>query len=350
MDKQLLMISKLVHKALIKRYLDRYRIIEYCTNEIANLSKQMACKGQRHKHYLALEEIDNATKIAYGIASRTNTLQRYTGDLSSALSRLKAPRDQRYIYKDLVALQQEFDVVGYDHNSRCLGVTTEPIILHGINLGPFSIELMIDALPCPDDSCCCRVVALSPNPSSCNEYVTHPHVEEETICLGQAKQAVAEALDDSRILDVFMLIAGVLRNYNSDSPFVKLENWYGEPCYNCGAICDNNSELHTCEFCEHLFCPDCIGTCGYCSASVCVNCMEYCNTCEEYYCSNCVCVCPHCERPVCTACLEGDGCVCQEESENVQQVASVQERTQGVATQDVQAASGHWTIQYRPAT
>ena len=45
------------------------------------------------------------------------------------------------IYQDLVALGEEFEEVAFDLRGRWLSVTTEPIELEGIYLGPFEIRL-----------------------------------------------------------------------------------------------------------------------------------------------------------------------------------------------------------------
>ena len=45
------------------------------------------------------------------------------------------------IYADLVALHDEFDEVSFDRQARTISVTTEPIELEGVHLGPFEIRL-----------------------------------------------------------------------------------------------------------------------------------------------------------------------------------------------------------------
>ena len=45
------------------------------------------------------------------------------------------------IYEDLLALQKDFDELDYDIRGRWLSVTTEPITLQDIYLGPFEIRL-----------------------------------------------------------------------------------------------------------------------------------------------------------------------------------------------------------------
>ncbi|MFV1967331.1 MAG: hypothetical protein ACC628_18025 [Pirellulaceae bacterium] len=45
------------------------------------------------------------------------------------------------IYHDLVALHEEFDEVSFDRRGRTISVTTEPIDLEGVLLGPFEVRL-----------------------------------------------------------------------------------------------------------------------------------------------------------------------------------------------------------------
>jgi putative hydrolase of the HAD superfamily len=127
------------------------------------------------------------------------------------------------IYKDLVALGEEFEETNYDHNGCWLSVTTEPLELEGVFLGPFEIRL--DWRRGQNSY---RVIATDPHPSESRENVTHPHVMDDLLCEGEGKLAIRQALAQGRLLDFFTLVAGILRNYNPESPFVELALWYGQ--------------------------------------------------------------------------------------------------------------------------
>src|SRR5690606_20967014 len=102
-----------------------------------------------------------------------------------------------------------------------LSVTTEPITLEGVYLGPFRIELDVDDLAageCADY----RVIALEPNPAASNCDVTHPHIQDEQLCEGEGRPLIRRALGEGRILDFFEFVASVLRAYNPESPYVSL--------------------------------------------------------------------------------------------------------------------------------
>ncbi len=51
-----------------------------------------------------------------------------------------------------------------------------------------------------------RVIALDPHPAAGNEMVTHPHVSDEHVCLGDATIAVKQALATGRVCDACHLI------------------------------------------------------------------------------------------------------------------------------------------------
>ena len=83
----------------------------------------------------------------------------------------KEPPKESEIFREIMALEEEFDTVECDPASADLWVTTEPIVLEGIDLGRFDIRLDWNR---SSSSSPYRVVALEPNPAAANESVTHP--------------------------------------------------------------------------------------------------------------------------------------------------------------------------------
>ena len=144
------------------------------------------------------------------------------------------------LYQDLVALDEQFAGVDFDRRARSLAVTTEPIELEGLLLGPFTIRLDWGRLT---SETCYRVIADEPNPASSREEVTHPHVLAEVLCEGDGRSAIRQALAQGRLLDFFTLVAGVLRTYNDESPFVAIDVWQGRPCADCGYL-ESDEELY----------------------------------------------------------------------------------------------------------
>ena len=216
------------------------------------------------------------------------------------------------IYQELLQADEEFDGLRYDPKEKMLSVSTESIELEGIYLGPFDIQLHISSLSEMRYPNVYSIVALDPHPAASNEEVTHPHVSNEGLCAGDAGAAIQMALANGRICDFFLLVQAVLTNYNSGSPYISLDNWYGTPCYDCGYSMDTE-DAHWCEACEHDYCGDCISCCEKCEGWFCRGCLTECKICGDYYCRGCMTSCPNCGRELCTNCLEGSECTCLEE-------------------------------------
>jgi len=64
----------------------------------------------------------------------------------------------------------------------------------------------------------------SPNALLARAYDTHS----KALCAGEAKPAVAKALEQGRLADAFCLICGVLRHYKPLSPHISLDAWGGQ--------------------------------------------------------------------------------------------------------------------------
>ncbi len=133
---------------------------------------------------------------------------------------------------DLRSLEDEFDQVTINLRERKLSVTTEPIDLEGLELGPFSIALHWNRL---SEHGPYRIVAEDPHPAHSNDEVTHPHVHDERLCEGRSSghspslcRRDASSTSSSRS-------AGA-PTYNPSSPYVAIENWQGVPCHDCGSL------------------------------------------------------------------------------------------------------------------
>jgi hypothetical protein len=95
---------------------------------------------------------------------------------------------------DLVAeirqIEQEFGSYQYDRSKGILSVTTEPIELANIDLGPFQVNLHLANLACLGHRGLYDVQAIEPHPAAGDSGVTHPHVSHGQLCEG----------DDARVL------------------------------------------------------------------------------------------------------------------------------------------------------
>jgi hypothetical protein len=211
----------------------------------------------------------------------------------------RVPRQKASVtdtYRDLLALEQEFEDYKLDMDKKELSVSTDAIELEETYLGPFEIRLEWDKSR--ETSVEYRVIALDPHPARKNERVTHPHVQDECLCEGEGRAAIAAALAEGRLYDFFILVCQVLRTYGRGSAFVELDNWEREPCSECGDYVDRDDRFscqrchsilcdgcaYTCLSCDESFCSDCIGTCSLCNCKKCYSCL---NDCEECSCSVC---------------------------------------------------------------
>ena len=215
------------------------------------------------------------------------------------------------IYADLLALEKEFDEVEIDLDEQEISATTDSIVLEGIELGAFRICLDWHRL---DSSSAYRVVACDPNPAARSEGVTHPHVQDETLCEGDGRSAIRAALTHCRIYDFFLLVSQVLHTYARGSAYVELDDhWNGITCEDCGAVMSPDDSF-CCQRCGSELCNDCRQVCTACEESHCSGCLSTCPECEMDFCRGCMEACPGCNRKICGRCVEDGLCPnCQEE-------------------------------------
>jgi len=196
--------------------------------------------------------------------------------------------DLRAIYEELEQLKKEFPKCEFDGIYKFVSVTTKPITLNNVYLGPFMIQLMVDRINSELPVECFDVIAIEPHPAADNPHVTHPHVSSQRLCAGDATVPISSALKGGRICDCFLLIHSVLNTYNPDSPFVPLEEWYGDYklCYDCG-LKIQQEQSYNCPDCGHRFCKDCIIKFSCCSELICTACQENVQYVEQTQCREC---------------------------------------------------------------
>ena len=263
--------------------------------------------GRKREWYLAADRLIPALASAVG-AIRQRLLE--FGDelrLSPSTHPLASVAE---IYCDVVALHNEFDDVCADRDEMELCVTTTPIVLDGLHLGPFQIRLCWKNL---SQLTSYRVVALEPYPARTNDQVTHPHVSDETLCEGEGRAAIRAALESGRIGDFFLLVSQVLRTYAPGCAYVELSDWHGSPCSQCGAGVDDDDRSY-CQRCDEMLCADCSCCCAGCDQSYCSECLTTCSSCDDQFCAQCLDRCTACHANVCDNCsLEGRCPDCQKE-------------------------------------
>ena len=222
----------------------------------------------------------------------------------------------REVLEELLQAEEEFEGLQYNPEDEILSVTTDAVELEGVFLGDFEVQLLIPAIGDPNHRSLYQIVALDPHPSLRNDFVTHPHVNDQRLCAGDAGAAIEMALAGGRICDFFMLVRSVLTNYNRDSAYVTLEDWEGTACYDCGSVMGEDDSFY-CTSCENEFCGECSSYCHRCEETTCRGCLAPCPVCEESTCNSCLTTCPECGRILCRDCREEEKCPClDEEPEN----------------------------------
>ena len=211
------------------------------------------------------------------------------------------------ILQELRQVEDDFGSWALEDAGTCLSVATESIMLEGVFLGRFRIALDMLQLTARDAPLPIRAIALDPNAPASAPRVTHPHVNDDRICLGDAAVPLHRAVWSGRLSDVFLIIRNLLTTYNPDSPYVALEDWEGSPCADCGDMVNEESR-YWCELCERDYCDSCTGMCRDCDQPTCFGCLRTCPHCDETYCHQCMCACVACDEPSCPSCLEDGHC------------------------------------------
>jgi hypothetical protein len=266
-------------------------------------------KAKQHNYLLA------ARRLTQSLHQNLSTLNRRLNELLCTLANGQAefmPATPREIFRDLTALRDEFSDVECNLKRPAISVVTEEVTLEGVELGRF--EIILD-LCCLDEHQPYEVTALDPNPAATNADVTHPHVEAGKLCEGEGRAAIRAALSQGRLLDFFLLVRQILGTYNSSSAYVRLEDWHGTDCHDCGRLV-HEDDRGTCERCECDICNDCLTRCTRCNQYCCAACSGTCEDCGDPFCSPCLNKCPNCRLLFCENCLNDGIChACTETKE-----------------------------------
>ena len=267
---------------------------QYCDDLVRKIRK-----ATDHGWQLAVAEL--ACNLRYEVARVRAELAEINQQLSNTPAMEKVASAAE-IHRDLVALGDEFSDWSCDRANRTLSVTTAPIELAGVYLGPFEIRLYWDRIR-GGDADTYRVVALDPRPSATRDDVTHPHVRQEELCEGEGRQPIRLALAEGRLLDFFLLVSNLLKSYNAESPFVSLADWFAESCADCGSLVDPE-EHYVCTECESSLCDECQLSCGGCGDTFCSDCVGACDGCDDQFCQSCLRRCGSCRAHRCSNCLD----------------------------------------------
>lgn len=238
-----------------------------------------------------------ARELAVQLESEFHCL---TSQLQSAVERAKAlatsrPHPQASdVFREIAALDEEFDEVVCDVRAGTLTVTTEPITLEDLELGRFQIVLELEGV---NSYTPYRIIALDPNPAAKCESITHPHVRDEHLCAGNGYDAIRSALEQGRLYDFFVLVSRVLHTYARGEAYSELNDWHGVRCADCDAATSEESR-RACPECEAWICEDCGHACQSCDQDCCGQCAAQCPRCRQWHCPACFHHCDGCHEDI----------------------------------------------------
>lgn len=300
----LLRLTRRLHRVYERRLQYRGRIYDAENQRLDDLVEQMHRqqrnieKANRRGWHLAAQMLQGQLSgIIRAMCDAATTLRVHWLDRPAQLPPLHE------LFAELRHLQTEFDELIIKSSPPTVAVKTDAIVLEGIELGRFLIQLDWPRLENLANSDCFDLIALDPNPPASDSTVTHPHVKDERLCAGDATVPIQSALEQGRIADAFCLVRSVLETYGKKSPYVALENWNGVRCWNCDYVTEGD-ETYFCERCEHDVCSECSYSCESCGKSLCTSCQTRCAECDAICCPGCLTTSACSDTACCKSCLK----------------------------------------------
>ena len=282
-----------IHQQLLATQTRADALPEVCWEESRRLVRMI---HKANTHHLSLASRKLQQQLPAALRRLRDQLEDYRRRESSA-SELIVPT-QRQVYEDLAALEQEFFEVKFDLQHGRVTASTDPIELEGVYLGPFAIVFQWHRLG--ETSAPFEVVAQDPHPAASHSETTHPHVQDDELCEGEARVPLRRALEQGRLLDFFLIVRQVLENYNPDSAYVALDRWDAVGCSDCGAL--ENGQVG-CDRCGSPLCLGCLVRCHECDSECCHGCIPSCHGCGEPTCHDCLSQGPQDRNNDCSECL-----------------------------------------------
>jgi hypothetical protein len=263
----------------------------------ATLLDLAAAKGWKHAAHSQLET------YRYTLDGLISTLRSRCPD-----TKAKTPGPSaRDLALELASIRDEFDGFDIDLRTSKVSAVVGPIRLQGRDLGQFRIELDWNQSADSDPLEWYSVEALDPNTPSSSDHITHPHVDDDRLCTGDATSPITNALNDGRLHDFFCLVRSVLETYNPASAYVKLEDWDGVRCHDCGYSAHPDN-IYFCSRCECDYCEECIRSCSECSEGGCRECLQTSEISNAWVCEACSAKCDHCDKLASVSELEDGRC------------------------------------------
>jgi hypothetical protein len=311
----------MLHSALMRRIpslLDPSEVlstIQRMLSDVPDVERTVTCNMARKKYSKLVYSIGSTLVELRGIRDAIAQLD----DIQTRIDRFRSyflPTADlriptvRSIAKEVEAMERNFAKVLV--GNQVVGVVTAPVVLRepatgtDVDLGPFKILLDLTAyavnVGCDSPY---RIRACDPRPPRDDSDYEHPHVCEEVLCEGEAREPIERALNEGRFFDFFHIVNNTLNVYNGRSPHVQLRKWVddggGRGCCNeCG--CDLDDDFVACMQCHELVCDSCSEYCEEGNESLCCYCARSsgsaCDGCNRFGAADCL---IHSNEP-CSAC------------------------------------------------
>jgi len=176
--------------------------------------------------------------------------------------------------------------------------TTEPIILETLKFGRF----MCTYWPVTNQL---EVVAETPLCPLSRNDITHPHVQDNRLCLGHSREKLRELGATGHFVMFSRVINSILNTYNSADPHLSLSRWLTVTCQRCGRNDDQTMTTVSC--CDNSVCSRCTLYDENANVMYCRDCYAECNSCGCIvdYDDVMPCSCPDCDCSHCINCLRG---------------------------------------------
>jgi len=297
---QLKEVAKIIHEKLSK---NKQSDIIYNHNKVRdaslNIFQNNAIRNKALNHDLDLASAKIEEKINTSITKILDIVNDYKNQLTSK----KECIDEKYCLAELTACNNTYKSLVYEDGH--LKITTSKIVLKDIDLGRFEVLISVQDID-GSPSSFLSINALEPNYAGGGGSYPHPHVENDSLCMGEGYSLICDAAQQGRIEDVFNLAVNILSNYNDDSPYHSLDELEGTVGQRCNDSYDAENEGACCQICDRSICDSCSSYCECCGNSVCSIHMETsCYICGTYQCNRCVedsRLCEICDKNICEDC------------------------------------------------
>ena len=150
-------------------------------------------------------------------------------------ARRTIPPTIRMLYDELQATEEEFD--GLEIDDTMLSITTEPIELEGIRLGPFAIHLDTGRLSHDSPYSIIALGTASGRIIERNDASPRPW---RTLMSRRRPQRHRRSPGGRAVVRLLTVVDRILHTYSEGSAYVELNNWYGKPCHDCDCTVDED--------------------------------------------------------------------------------------------------------------